>query len=43
MGKRRDIHNEEIFSEPMDPWRFTNVTLELPLRIDVEDEAAMRR
>src|SRR5580658_6199434 len=41
--KSRHVYYQEILSKPMHPCWFGNMAFELPLCVDVEDEAAARR
>src|SRR6266536_1929116 len=41
--ERRYVDDQEVPSEPMDPGRLGDMPVELPLCVDVKDEAATRR
>ena len=38
--KSCDVHDHQVLSEPMHPWRLGDMAVEFTLRVDVEDEAA---
>ena len=41
--ERRHVDDQEVPSEPMYPGRLGDMPVELPLCVDVKDEAATRR
>jgi hypothetical protein len=40
-GAGRDLHNQEIVSERVNPGGFSDVAIQFSLRVDVKNEAAV--
>ena len=41
LWRSRDLHNQETFSERVNPGGFSDVAIQFSLRVDVKNEAAI--